>query len=90
MEEEELQESTERAFHTYVKPLEAVTSFKYLGGVITTGEDNWPAVVGNLRNAWKIWARLARILGREGEDLKVSGMLFKVVFQAVFIFWSEM
>ena len=38
--EEELQESSERAFQAYGKPLETVTSFKYLGRVLTTGEDN--------------------------------------------------
>ena len=43
-----------------------VTSFKYLGRVMTVGEDNWSAVVGNLRKDQKIWARLTRILVREG------------------------
>ena len=38
--EEELQESPERAFQAYGEPLETVTSFKYLGRVLTTGEDN--------------------------------------------------
>ena len=63
-----------------------VTSFKYLGRVMTVGEDNWPAVVGNLRKDQKIWARLTRILVREGADLRVSWMFFKALVQSVLLF----
>ena len=38
--EEELRESLERAFQAYGEPLENVTSFKYLGRVLTLGNDN--------------------------------------------------
>ena len=63
LEEEELWESTERAFQTYGKTLYMVTLFKYLGRFMTAGDDDWPAVVGNLRKAWNSWARMTRILG---------------------------
>ena len=66
MAEVELQDSTERAFEVYGKPLETVATFKYPGRVMTEGDDNWPAVVGNLVKAWKIWGRLSRIFSREG------------------------
>ena len=66
-----------------------MTAFKYLGRVMTTGDDDWPAVVGNLCNARKIWGRLLRILRQEGADLKVSGHLFKSVTQAVLFFRVE-
>ena len=66
-----------------------MTAFKYLGRVMTTGDDDWPAVVGNLCNARKIWGRLSRILRQEGADLKVSGHLFKLVTQAVLFFRVE-
>ena len=39
MEEEETQASTEVYFHAYRRPLETVTSFKYLGRVLTTSDD---------------------------------------------------
>ena len=39
LEEEELRESTERAFEVYGAPLENVTAFKYLGQVTTAGDD---------------------------------------------------
>ena len=71
--EEELIEITERAFEAYGAPLENMTKFKYLGQVMTAGDDNWSAVLGNLWKARKNWWRLSRILIREGADPKVLG-----------------
>ena len=62
MAEAELRDSTERAFEAYGKPLEIVLAFKYLGRVMTVGDNNWPAVAGNLSKARKSWGRLSRIL----------------------------
>ena len=39
---------------------------------ILFSDGDWPAVEGNLRKAQVTWGRLARILGREGADPKVS------------------
>ena len=64
--EEEIRESSDRAFEAYGGQLEAVDSFTYLGRVMTAGDDDWPAVAGNLIKAWRSWGRLSRILGREG------------------------
>ena len=62
MAEAELRESTERTFEAYGKPLENVPDFKYLGRVMTTGDNNCPEVAGNLPKAWKSWGSLSRIL----------------------------
>ena len=75
--EEEIRESSERAFQAYGAPLENVTSFKYMGRVMTVGDDYWPKVVGNLQKVRKIWGQISRILIREGADPKVSGHFFK-------------
>ena len=64
--------ATERAFHAYGKKMRAVTEFRYLGRILTNTDDYWPAVAGNIRKARVTWGRLARILGREGADPKVS------------------
>ena len=69
--EEELRESTERAFEAYVATLENVTAFRYLGRVMTAGDDDWPTVVGNPHRERKSWGRLLWILIREGADTKV-------------------
>ena len=38
-------------------------------------------MVRNLRKAWKKWAHLTSILGREGSITRVSRTLFKAVIQ---------
>ena len=70
--------------------METVTSFKYMGRVMKEGQNDWPAVAGNLRKARKIWMQMVRILIREGADPKVLGLLFKAVVQAVLLFGLEM
>ena len=64
--EEEIRESAERAFEAYGGQLESVSRFTYLGRVMTAGDDDWPAVAGNLKKARRSWGRLSRILEREG------------------------
>ena len=56
------------AAQAYVRPFEAVLRFIYLGRVLTTSDDNWPAVFGNPRNAWRRWTWMSRILRWEGAD----------------------
>ena len=57
--EAELREILERAFEAYGEPLENVTTFQYLGQVLTAGDNEWLAVVGNLGKARNIWVRLS-------------------------------
>ena len=74
-----MRESLERAFEAYMEPLENVTAFKYLGWVLTAGDNDWLAVVGNLGKARKSWGRLSRILSWEGADPKVLGNVYKAL-----------
>ena len=67
-----------------------MTTFRYLGRVLTAGDDDWLAVVGNLGNVRKSWGRLLRILSQEGEDPKVLGHYYKAVSQSVLMFRKEM
>ena len=89
-EEEEKKERAERFFQAYGRPPATFTSFTYLGQILTAVDDNWPTVVGNLRKLQKSWARMARILGREGYIPRISGKFFKAVVRAVLLFWTEM
>ena len=84
-----MRDSTERAFEAYGKPLETVSTFKYLGRVMMAGNDDWPAVAGNLVKSRKSWGRLSHILSREGADKRVSGNFFKAVVQVVLLFGAE-
>ena len=87
--EKELWESLDRAFQTYGELLETVSLFKYLGRVMTTGDDDWPEMAGNLSKARKIWMQMTAILSREGVDPKESGLLFKAIVQVVLQFGAE-
>ena len=49
-------------------------------------DDDWPAVVENLIKASKNWARLSRILGWKGADVRTSVLFYKAVFQEIFLF----
>ena len=82
-------ESMEMAFEVYGKQLKTVPIFKYLGRILTAGDNDWPAVAGNLGKARKSWGRIKRILSREGEDKRVSGKVFKAVVQQVLLFGAE-
>ena len=78
--------ATERAFHAYGKRMQSVTDFCYLGRILTSTDDDWPAVARNLRKARVTWGRLARILGRKGADPKVSRNFYIAVTQQVLLF----
>ena len=54
-------------------PLDQVSSFKYLGFILTAAGNDWTAVVRNLREARRKWLQLTRVLGREGSDALTSG-----------------
>ena len=57
--------------------------------MLTVGDGDWLAVVGNLGKARKSWGQLSRILSREGADPKLSGNSYKAVAQAVLLFGVE-
>ena len=60
-----------------------------MGWILVAMENDWSAVVGNLKKAQKSWAWLTRILGQEGDNPRISGVFFKAVKQAGLIFGSE-
>ena len=56
---------------------------------MTATDDDWPAVAGNIKKARRSWGCLARVLGREGEDPKVSRTFYIAVTQQVLLFGAE-
>ena len=50
----------------YGCPLMVVSSFKYLGRVLSASDNNWTAVICNLRRARHKWARLLWMLVHKG------------------------
>ena len=87
--EAEARENSERSFHAYGKPMEAVLEFRYLRRLLTAIDDDWPAVAGNIRKSQVSWGRLVRVLGREGADPKVSRSFYTAVTHQVLLFRAE-
>ena len=67
----------------------AVSEFRYLGRLLTATDDDWPAVAGNIWKAQMRWGRLARVLGMEEADPKVSLSFYTAVTQQVLLFGEE-
>ena len=53
--------------------LGVVTSLEYLGQTLSSCDNNLPVVEQNLQKARGKWGRLAKILGREGADRRMTG-----------------
>ena len=79
----------EQAFHAYGKPMEAVSEFRYLGRLLMATNNDWPAVAGNIQKVRVSWGRLARVLGMEGADPKVSQNFYTAVTLEVLLFGAE-
>ena len=90
LEESEMRENSEQAFHAYGKQMKVVREFRYLGRMLIATDDDWPAVAGNIRKARLSWGQLARVLGREGADPKLSRSFYTAVTQQVLLFGAEL
>ena len=66
---------SEKAITAYGIPLAPVTSFKFLGIILAAADDDWLELVSNLQKARRKWARLTRVLGREGADARNLGYI---------------
>ena len=87
--EAETREKLERVFHAYGQPMEAVSEFWYLGRILTATDNDWTEVAGNIKKARRSWGRLARVLGREGADPKVSRNFYTTMTQQILLFGAE-
>ena len=65
-----------------------IPSFKYLGWVLSSADNDWPALVQNLARAQKVLWRMTSILnrGRGGARPCVSRFFFKAFVQPVLLF----
>jgi len=70
-------------------PLQVVSVFKYLGRPLSNQDIDWSEVYSNLKKTRPRWARVSRVLAREGADTRVSGMFYKAVIQSVHLYGCE-
>ena len=71
--EEEERDVTSKAFSSYERPLYMLTSFRYLGWVMSVTYDDWAAVVRNLYRAMVVLKNMTVILRRDRAEPWVSG-----------------
>ena len=88
--DEEAQAGDETYFQAYSQLLATVTSFLCLLQILMSTYNNWLEVVYNLGKSRQIWARLLRILEREGEVARTSGRFYLAVMQEILIFGLDM
>ena len=59
-----------------------------MGGGLTAENENWVAVIYNLRKARKQWEQMLQILGWEGANVQVHGLFYKYMVQTVLLYRS--
>ena len=52
--------------------IKGVKLFKYLRRLLDRSDDNWSAVLQNIRKVRQVWEQLGKILRREGAEPDVS------------------
>ena len=77
---EEAEAGTAVALTSYGRPLTAVSSFKFLGQVLSESDDNWLVVIQNFWRARQKWA------GQEGANERTLGMFYTVVVPVVLLY----
>ena len=75
-------------FHIGDTDIESVSSFKYLGQVLSANDDNLPAVLSNIQKAQQRWGQVAQLLVHEGASVKTMGYFYKAIVQAVLLYGS--
>jgi hypothetical protein len=69
--------------------LGAVDSFCYLGRVVTSTDDDEPALQRQLKKAASRWGCVRRVLTRQGATPRIAGLFYKAACQAVLLYGSE-
>ena len=86
---EEAQAGTDMAITAYGTPLSSITSFKYLGRVLSAAGDDWLMVFHNIWRAHQKVEQLSRVLSREGAYARALVIIYVVVLQTVILYGSE-
>ena len=77
------------ALTSYGRPLMALSSLKYLGRFLLASDNDWPAVIWNLRRVRHKWAYLSQVIRRYGSDACMLGIFYISVVQVVLLYRSE-
>jgi exonuclease III len=82
-------QSAEKRFVVGETELEAVDCFRYLGRPVNSFGDDLYSLMYNINKARGRWARVSRVLRRQGATSKISGYFYKAVVQSVLLYACE-
>jgi hypothetical protein len=71
------------------KPIKTVLEFRYLGRVVTENDSDAATISRSIQRARGKWAKLGRLLTREGANPMSMGIFYKVIVQTVLLYGSE-
>lgn len=86
---EDSRRAKEQVFSARGVPLTRVSTFKYLGRILSEDNTDWPAVLKNVKKARAKWAMVRKVLVRDQASPRVSGYFYKAVVQSVLLYGSE-
>jgi hypothetical protein len=75
-------------FQIQDQPIKTVTTFRYLGRILTSWDNDWEAARQNLYKAKQRWAMISRILMRESAT-RISALFYKATIQMILLYGSE-
>jgi hypothetical protein len=69
--------------------MKRVREFKYLGRIVSEGDDDTPAIEANLKKAKAKWAMFKKLLTRERASRRVMGHIYKAIVQSILFYGAE-
>ena len=78
-----------RTFSAYGEVLKSVRQFKYLGRIVSYGDDDTPAIRRNIKRARRQWRQFRKVLERDSVPPCMAGMFYQAVVASVLLYGSE-
>jgi hypothetical protein len=85
----EIGRANERVFTVNGEALERVFSYCYLGRPLAGNNSDWPALFRNVKKAKMKWGQIARPLIKTGIRMRIVGLFYKAIVQAVLLYGCE-
>ena len=85
---EDTRRAREVVFTACGVPLESVSSFKHLGRISESTDEDWPALCTNLAKARQRWGMVSRVLARDNANVRAMANFYMATVQNVLLFGS--
>ena len=65
------------------------TAFPYLGHTVAYNNRDWTDLYQNLKNSWKPWGMVMKVLTNIGPEVRAWAMMYTEVVHTVFVYGGE-